>query len=90
MCAEVLRDSNRRVQVIQRPVGDSQILFQGPLGLWPWPFVNLVLAVVNKLSGGGGRQDMRSLFPETATRRIEYIRDGTGRIIEKLEEITLG
>lgn len=81
----------RKMQVLQRSRNvDAVLLFQGPLGLWPWPFVNLVLAVVNKLGGGSRKQDTRSLFPETATRRIEYIRDGTGRIIEKLEEITLG
>jgi len=81
----------RKSQALQRSRNvDAALLFQGRLGLWPWPLVNLVLAVVNKLGGGGRRQDMRSLFPETATRRIEYIRDNTGRIIEKLEEITLG
>ena len=73
----------------QRGNVDATILFQGPLGLWPWPFVNLVLAVVTNL--GGGRQvSTQQLFPPTATRRIEYIRDNTGRIIEKLEEVSFG
>jgi len=32
---------------------------------------------------------LRAYFPRTATRRTEYIRDAQGRIIEKVEEITV-
>lgn len=62
--------------------------FVGPLGIWPWPLVNILLAIAESIrarSVGSAAQ----VFPRVATRRTEYVRDAQGRIIEKLEEISV-
>lgn len=59
---------------------DSEALpFRGPLGLWPWPLVNLILAFALSLArgarGGGSPR----------TRVYQLVRDDKGRIVEIVE-----
>ena len=59
--------------------------FKGPLGLWPWPLFNVLLAMVETIRG----RTYRGAFPKVATRRTEYIRNAEGRIIERYEEMEI-
>jgi len=67
--------------------------FTGPLGIWPWPIVNLILAIVDLIRSSIRSQTQTSIvsryFPKVARRRREYIRDSSGRIVEVLEEVEL-
>lgn len=56
-------------------------LFKGPLGLWPWPVVNLVLAIVKKLGGGdNGTTTTRSA--RTKITELLPTAEGGWRILE--------
>jgi len=66
----------------------SREWFRGPLGIWPWPIVNLLLALIEAIKAKSYVPPTQ-VFPRTASRRVEYIRDREGRIIEKYEEIEL-
>jgi len=66
----------------------SREWFRGPLGIWPWPIVNLLLALIEAIKAKSYVPPTQ-VFPRTASRRVEYIRDKEGRIIEKYEEIEL-
>ena len=93
----VLRRKKRKRLFYPQPEYDSYsdtdtgLYFIGPLGIWPWPLVNLILAIVEAIRI---RSRMRyptepvQVFPRVASRRTEYIRDKEGRIIEKYEEIS--
>ncbi len=59
----------------------TEPLFRGPLGIWPWPLVNLILTLVNRL-----RTLQAPAAERTPVRRIYSItRDQRGRIIEITE-----
>jgi len=74
------------VSVAARP------LIVGPFG-WPYPILNVILQILERLQlmALNIRQagPYFTYFPRTATRRTEYIRDKEGRIIEKIEEVSI-
>lgn len=49
-----MSEENDKALVITRPTTNGNGLFKGPLGLWPWPVVNLLMVIVNKLTGKNG------------------------------------
>ena len=57
--------------------------FRGPLGLWPWPLVNLILALAE-----GKRARGYPVVPERRRRMTlwDIARDSEGRIISILEK----
>ena len=74
------------------PYPDRGLYFTGPLGIWPWPIVNLILAIAEAIRSRSRTRypsEPTQLFPRVATRRTEYVRDASGRIIERYEEISL-
>jgi hypothetical protein len=77
-----------RRSLIVRGEPQSQTQIVGVFGIWRFPILNLLLQIIMVLRGSTSA--VQPLFPTTATRRTEYIRDKEGRIIEKVEEITLG
>jgi len=90
---QVLEEKKKRILISpgrfilpSRPETEQR-RFVGPLGIWPWPIVNLLLTIIENMSVR--RYTPSYYFPRTATRRIEYIRDSQGRIIEKYEEVTI-
>jgi len=62
----------------------SETIIQGPLFGWPFPLLNAILQLIYATRE---RAPPQAYFPRTATRRVEYIRDSLGRIVEKYEEI---
>ena len=58
---------------------DERPQFTGILGLWPWPLVNLLLALVERTKGGV------SVAPARKGTILEVVRDERGRIIEIFE-----
>lgn len=93
--ALLLKRKKRFPRLLQSPpveegYEEERRYFTGPLGVWPWPIVNLILAFVDLLrSQAEALRSPAYRLPRTATRRTEYIRDEKGRIIEKYEEVTL-
>lgn len=56
-------------------------MLKGPLGLWPFPLLNVLLAFLSKAKGGSSSRSLRL---------IEFVRDGEGRIIQILEREAFG
>lgn len=61
--------------------GGSSDMLKGPLGLWPFPLLNVLLAFLSKAKGGSSSRSLRL---------IEFVRDGEGRIIQILEREASG
>jgi hypothetical protein len=76
----------RKTLIIRPALGQQTETRQikGPLGLWPFPFINALLQFIYAL-----RYQEREYLPGLVTRRTEYIRNAEGRIIERYEEITI-
>jgi len=92
----LLRRKRRFSRLLQPPPSEEALegerpYFTGPLGIWPWPIVNLILALVDLTRSSVRAQTPATVryFPKVARRRREYIRDGSGRIMEILEEVEL-
>jgi len=95
----LLKRKRRFPRLLQLPPSEEvreteeERYFTGPLGIWPWPIVNLILAIVDLIRAQVRTSIVKrsplSLLPKTATRRREIVRDSQGRIIEIYEEITL-
>lgn len=51
-----MSEENDKALIVKTPVSTNTDtgLFKGPLGLWPWPVMNLVLSIITKLSGKNG------------------------------------
>lgn len=85
----------RRIKIIKTPIlrpkrseSVEAPLIVGPLGLWPWPILNVLVRFVYALRRAQTPATPTEYFPRTASRRVEYVRDQEGRIIERYEEIT--
>jgi len=95
----LLKRKRRFPRLLQSPPSEEaqeaeeERYFTGPLGIWPWPIVNLILAIVDLIRSSIRSQTQTSIvsryFPKVARRRREYVRDSSGRIIEVVEEIEL-
>jgi hypothetical protein len=82
----------KKRRLLARQLGEDENLFQpivGPLGIWPWPILNVLLQLIIRLRAIRETATPIELLPKTVTRRTEYIRDREGRIIEKVEEVSL-
>jgi hypothetical protein len=92
MALELVRKRKRLIQVEQEEkpqlVYAEERAIVGPLGIWPYPIINVLLQIIERLRSLTVRP-VQAYLPKTATRRTEYIRDSQGRIIEKLEEISV-
>lgn len=71
---------------------EAPTILMGPFGLWRFPIINWLLSISGTLRARAPATTglPRQIFPKTASRRIEYIRDAQGRIIEKYEEVEIG
>jgi hypothetical protein len=93
MALEIIKKRQGEVQRYGGRSAERPIFVRGPLGIWPYPLINVLLQVVLVLRGLSTWQPgpvvQQVPFQRTASRRTEYIRDREGRIVEKYEEITL-
>lgn len=62
----------------------SETIIQGPILGWPFPILNALLQLIATRERAPSQQ---AYFPKIVTRRVEYVRDSSGRIIERYEEI---
>jgi hypothetical protein len=89
MALELLTKRKRLIKSGEKPSivyrQNEQRWIVGPLGIWPYPIINVFLQII--LIFRGQTSEPKTIFPRTASRRIEYVRDHEGRIIEKYEEI---
>lgn len=60
--------------------------FTGPLGIWPWPIVNLILAVVEAIRARIYYRPTEVYRPRPRTVQYNIVRDEKGRIIS-IEEV---
>lgn len=67
--------------------GTEATLVRGPLGIWNFPFLNALLQFLYSIRRAAPTP--QAYFPRIATRRVEYVRNREGRIIERLEEVEL-
>jgi hypothetical protein len=80
----------RRVLLPPHEAESTSQSITGPLGIWPCPILNILIQLIERLRGlRSTSQPPQAYLPKVATRRTEYIRDSQGRIIEKLEEISV-
>lgn len=86
---EQKRDKKKRLIIRQSkvPITQAPRILSGPFGLWQFPIINWLLSISGTFRA---RQPIPTqLLPKTASRRVEYIRDAQGRIIEKYEEVEI-
>ena len=93
MSEQKLSERDRRRFVLLQPYPgeverEEAHIIRGPLGIWNFPFLNALLQFLYAVRVQGPGQP-QAYFPRTATRRVEYVRDREGRIIERLEEVEL-
>lgn len=67
-------------EIVMEREAPMKSFFQGPLGLWPWPMINLILTLSNRPGRYGGHSSPR--------RRLSIYtmeRDEKGRITALIE-----
>ncbi|RLJ01971.1 MAG: hypothetical protein DRP11_03630 [Candidatus Aenigmatarchaeota archaeon] len=70
-----------KVEVVESG-GQEFPWFRGPLGIWPWPLVNLILAIIYSIRSRAAP----TAAPRKPTKKIySIIRDKEGRIVEIVE-----
>ena len=74
--------AERPVEVLEGPPR-----VEGPLGLWPWPILNAVLAFLYALRALRARAAAR---PRRRLVTYEIVRDERGRIVEIVEHSVEG
>ncbi len=75
-----MSEENEKALVV-RSTSETGI-FKGPMGLWPWPLVNLIMAVVKKLTGNGGSGGEVSRATRTKITELRPTEEGGWRILE--------
>ena len=66
----------------------AEVSIRGPLGIWNFPFLNGLLQFLYAIRTRAAPAP-QAYLPRMATRRVEYVRDREGRIIERFEEVEL-
>ncbi len=83
-----LRKRRKRILLPAYPTAErSETTIQGPILGWPFPILNALLQLIYATRERAPSQ--QAYFPKIVTRRVEYVRDFSGRIIERYEEIEI-
>ena len=82
---EIDRDEEERINTVTRTrqVQTSENIITGPLGLWQFPLLNIILASVAEQSRSTVRTEQQTKLTVTEVRRDE---DGRIQAIEEFEK----